>query len=49
MTPELRRETLNPWLEKWYNPDGPEKPTFVPYHFLFGPRTREFPPAVVFQ
>ncbi|HEV2947546.1 MAG TPA: AMP-binding protein [Gemmataceae bacterium] len=43
--PELRRETLNPWLENWYNPDGPEKPTFVPYHFLFGPRTREFPPA----
>jgi long-chain-fatty-acid--[acyl-carrier-protein] ligase len=42
--PELKREELNPWLERWYNPDGePEKPTFVPYHFLFGPRTREFP------
>jgi acyl-CoA synthetase (AMP-forming)/AMP-acid ligase II/acyl carrier protein len=42
--PEPRRETLNTWLEKWYNPDGPEPPTFVPYHFLFGPRTHEFPP-----
>jgi long-chain-fatty-acid--[acyl-carrier-protein] ligase len=42
--PELRRETLNPWLESWYNADvRPEKPTFAPYHFLFGPRTHEFP------
>src|SRR6266852_2168741 len=41
--PELRRETLNPWLEAWYNESGPEPPTFVPYHFLFGPRTHEFP------
>jgi long-chain-fatty-acid--[acyl-carrier-protein] ligase len=42
--PDLRRETLNPWLEAWYNEnDGPEKPTYVPYHFLFGPRTFEFP------
>ncbi|HZV04288.1 MAG TPA: AMP-binding protein [Gemmataceae bacterium] len=42
--PELRRETLNPWLEAWYNEnDGPEKPTYVPYHFLFGRRTFEFP------
>jgi long-chain-fatty-acid--[acyl-carrier-protein] ligase len=42
--PELKREDLNPWLEKWYNPDGvPETPTFAPYHFLFGPRTRTFP------
>jgi long-chain-fatty-acid--[acyl-carrier-protein] ligase len=43
--PEPRREILNPWLEEWYNRGGPEKPTFVPYHFLFGPRTREFPAA----
>lgn len=42
--PELRRETINRWLENWYNPDGPETPTFVPYHFLFGPRMRDFPP-----
>jgi long-chain-fatty-acid--[acyl-carrier-protein] ligase len=42
--PDLRRETLNPWLEKRYNRDGPEKPTYVPYHFLFSPRKYEFPP-----
>ncbi len=42
--PELRRETLNPWLEAWYNEnDGPEEPTYVPYHFLFGRRTFDFP------
>jgi long-chain-fatty-acid--[acyl-carrier-protein] ligase len=41
--PELRRETINRWLEKWYNPEGPEAPTFVPYHFLFGRRTYEYP------
>jgi acyl-CoA synthetase (AMP-forming)/AMP-acid ligase II/acyl carrier protein len=41
--PGTDREVLNPWLEKWYNSDAPEKPTFVPLHFLFGPRTREFP------
>jgi long-chain-fatty-acid--[acyl-carrier-protein] ligase len=43
--PEPKRETLNPWLEQWYNAGGPEVPTFVPYHFLFGPRTYEFPKA----
>ena len=41
--PGLEREVLNPWLEKWYNAEGPEKPIFVPAHFLFGPRSREFP------
>ncbi len=41
--PELRREELNPWLEKWYNNGDAEKPTFVPYHFLFGRRHYEFP------
>jgi long-chain-fatty-acid--[acyl-carrier-protein] ligase len=41
--PEARREILNPWLEAWYNAGGPETPTFMPYHFLFGPRTHEFP------
>jgi long-chain-fatty-acid--[acyl-carrier-protein] ligase len=41
--PGLGRETLNPWLERWYNAEGPETPTFVPYHFLFGPRTYRFP------
>jgi long-chain-fatty-acid--[acyl-carrier-protein] ligase len=42
--PEPTREVLNPWLEAWYNADGGEKPSFVPQHFLFGPRTHEFPP-----
>jgi long-chain-fatty-acid--[acyl-carrier-protein] ligase len=44
--PEPRREKLNPWLEEWYNgdlPDQPEKPAWVPYHFLFGRRNFEFP------
>jgi long-chain-fatty-acid--[acyl-carrier-protein] ligase len=41
--PAPTRELLNPWLEKWYNANGPERPTFVPYHFLFGPRTFAFP------
>lgn len=42
--PGLDRQTLNPWLEEWYNRDIeiPEKPVFVPYHFLFGPRDHEF-------
>jgi long-chain-fatty-acid--[acyl-carrier-protein] ligase len=43
--PDLGRDTLNPWLERWYNEAGPEVPTYVPYHFLFGPRTFEFPPS----
>jgi long-chain-fatty-acid--[acyl-carrier-protein] ligase len=45
--PEPRREVLNPWLEEWYNRDingGPERAIFVPYHFLFGHRTFDFPP-----
>jgi long-chain-fatty-acid--[acyl-carrier-protein] ligase len=41
--PDPRRETINPWLEKRYNPEGPEAPTFVPYQFLFGRRTYEYP------
>jgi long-chain-fatty-acid--[acyl-carrier-protein] ligase len=43
--PDLGRDTLNPWLERWYNAEGPEPPTYVPYHFLFGPRTFTFPPS----
>jgi acyl-CoA synthetase (AMP-forming)/AMP-acid ligase II/1-acyl-sn-glycerol-3-phosphate acyltransferase/acyl carrier protein len=43
--PEPTREAINRWLEEWYNADTPrEQPTFVPHHFLFGPRTHEFPP-----
>jgi acyl-CoA synthetase (AMP-forming)/AMP-acid ligase II/1-acyl-sn-glycerol-3-phosphate acyltransferase/acyl carrier protein len=46
--PEPRREVLNPWLEQWYNGDlagCSEKPTWVPYHFLVGRRTFDFPPT----
>ncbi|HEY3788290.1 MAG TPA: 1-acyl-sn-glycerol-3-phosphate acyltransferase, partial [Urbifossiella sp.] len=45
--PEPTRESINRWLEDWFNSDLPanesEKPTYVPHHFLFGPRTMEFP------
>jgi len=45
--PEPRREILNPWLERWYNGDlggNAETPVWVPYHFLFGRRSFDFPP-----
>jgi acyl-CoA synthetase (AMP-forming)/AMP-acid ligase II/1-acyl-sn-glycerol-3-phosphate acyltransferase/acyl carrier protein len=42
--PEPVREKLNPWLEAWYNADGGDTPTFVPYHFLVGPDEFDFPP-----
>ena len=43
--PAANREAINPWMEAWYNADvSPEPATFVPHHFLFGPRTWEFPP-----
>ncbi len=46
--PEPKRELVNKWLEAWFNADTPaEVPTFVPRHFLFGPRTHEFPPPIV--
>ena len=41
--PGITRDKLNPFLEAWYNRGGPEKPTFVPFSFLFGPRTHEYP------
>ncbi len=41
--PQLNREEVNRWFEAKYNSEGPESPTYVPYHFLFGPRTYEFP------
>ena len=41
--PELTREKLNRYLEDWYNREGPETPSFVPYHPLFGPRDYPFP------
>jgi long-chain-fatty-acid--[acyl-carrier-protein] ligase len=42
--PDLERDTVNRRLEAWYNAGGPEQPTFVPFHFLFGARSHEFPP-----
>jgi long-chain-fatty-acid--[acyl-carrier-protein] ligase len=42
--PDETRAGVNRWLEAWYNADTPkETPTFVPHHFLFGPRTYTFP------
>ncbi len=42
--PSPDRNGINRWLEAWYNADTPrETPTFVPHHFLFGPRTYTFP------
>jgi len=37
------REQLNPFLEAWYDREGPEPATFVPLHPLFGPRNFDFP------
>jgi long-chain-fatty-acid--[acyl-carrier-protein] ligase len=44
--PPLERIAINGFFERWYNADTdgkPETPKYVPYHFLFGPRTFEFP------
>jgi acyl-CoA synthetase (AMP-forming)/AMP-acid ligase II/1-acyl-sn-glycerol-3-phosphate acyltransferase/acyl carrier protein len=41
--PGLNREKLNPWLQAWYNRGLSTEPVFVPYHFLFGPRTFDYP------
>jgi len=41
--PELSREKLNRFLEDWYNREGQETPTFVPYHHLLGPREFHYP------
>jgi long-chain-fatty-acid--[acyl-carrier-protein] ligase len=41
--PKGRREEVNAFLEAWYNAEGPEEPKFVPYHFLFGRRTYDYP------
>ncbi len=44
--PEPTRDTLNRWLEAWYNAEGREEPKYVPYHFLFGRKSVEYPPPV---
>ena len=41
------RTAVNRYFESWYNAPGQEPPVFVPYHFLVGPRTIEFPPPKV--
>ena len=41
--PGTTREKLNPWLEAWYNRGLSTEPVFEPYHFLFGPRTFDYP------
>jgi long-chain-fatty-acid--[acyl-carrier-protein] ligase len=41
--PGLTRDKLNPVLEEWYNRELTTEPKFVPYHFLFGPRTFDYP------
>jgi 1-acyl-sn-glycerol-3-phosphate acyltransferase len=41
--PGLTRDKLNPVLEEWYNRGLTTEPKFVPYHFLFGPRSFDYP------
>lgn len=41
--PGVSRDTLNRYLEEWYNRGEPDLPRFVPYHYLFGPSDFEFP------
>ncbi len=42
----IRRETLNPMLEQWYNRDGLEPPCYAPDHRWFGPRVFSFPASI---
>ena len=41
--PDQSRETLNRFLEDWYNREGPAEPTYVPYHLVFDRRDFSFP------
>lgn len=36
------RNQFNRYLENWYNEDEIEEPRFVPFHALFGTRTKEY-------
>ena len=45
--PGLNRESVNRWFEEWYNVGSPEKPTFVPYHFLSSQKDFDYPPLVL--
>jgi len=40
--PTDSKNSLNRFLEDFYNADGGETPTFVPYHHWFGPREFDF-------
>ncbi|WP_040352820.1 AMP-binding protein [Blastopirellula marina] len=40
--PLASKESLNRFLEAWYNANGGEEPTFVPYNPWFGPREFDF-------
>jgi long-chain-fatty-acid--[acyl-carrier-protein] ligase len=44
--PGTGREGINRFFESWYNAEGPEEAVFVPHHFLFGPRRRDFPELI---
>lgn len=41
--PRGNRNEVNAFFERWYNAEGPESPSYVPYHFAFGPRTYDYP------
>jgi len=41
--PTLEWKAVNRWFQDRYNPEGAETPTYVPYHFLCGPRSYHFP------
>ncbi|NLS91132.1 MAG: AMP-binding protein [Planctomycetaceae bacterium] len=41
--PSQDRDRLNRFLEQWYDKEGVEQPTFVPYHPFLGPRDIQFP------
>lgn len=41
--PSQDRDRLNRFLEQWYDKEGVEQPTFVPYHPFLGPRDIRFP------
>lgn len=43
--PAPQRDAVNRWLEAWYNADGQETPTFVPYH-RYGRQAFNYPPPV---
>jgi long-chain-fatty-acid--[acyl-carrier-protein] ligase len=47
--PALEVDKVNRWFEAWYNAEGKEPPTFVPYHAFLGARTHEYPPLAAVE